>query len=121
VLNLDTYIIVRAVAGALKPDELDVLYSDSWSISAIVLWEIERLRKSNIVRYGVDDDVVAGMLAGTRVWPINPAVCLALRDLDFEADPADELIAATSIVYNIPLLTRDSQILKSKVVPLALH
>jgi predicted nucleic acid-binding protein len=34
-------------------------------------------------------------------------------------DPADELIAATSIVHRLPLVTRDKKIRKSKLVPLA--
>ena len=40
--------------------------------------------------------------------------------LDFRGDPADELIAATSVVHNVPLVTRDRSIRRSKVVPLAL-
>jgi predicted nucleic acid-binding protein len=32
---------------------------------------------------------------------------------------ADELIAATSVVQNVPLVTRDRALLRSKVVPLA--
>lgn len=118
-LNLDTYVFVRAVAGTLTEREVDVLAGEAWSISAIVLWEIERLRRSRITRYGLDDEVVSGMLAGTRVWPITPAVCMAMRRLDFESDPADELIAATSIVFNVPLLTRDRDMGASRVVPLA--
>jgi predicted nucleic acid-binding protein len=42
-----------------------------------------------------------------------------MRRLDFRGDPADELIAATSIVHRLPLVTRDARIRKSKVVPLA--
>jgi PIN domain nuclease of toxin-antitoxin system len=38
----------------------------------------------------------------------------AIRD-----DPADEIIAATSVVHNAPLLTRDRQTLKSPRVPFA--
>jgi PIN domain nuclease of toxin-antitoxin system len=121
VLNLDTYVFVRAVAGTLSEREIDVLAGEAWSISAIVLWEIERLRKSRIIRYGLDDEIVTGMLAGTRVWPITPAVCVAMRQLDFESDPADELIAATSIVFNVPLLTRDRDMSASRVVPVALR
>jgi predicted nucleic acid-binding protein len=34
-------------------------------------------------------------------------------------DLADELIAATSVVHNIPLVTRDRALLRSKIVPLA--
>jgi PIN domain nuclease of toxin-antitoxin system len=36
-----------------------------------------------------------------------------------ENDPADELIAATSLVHRVPLLTRDRKLLKAKVVPIA--
>ena len=43
----------------------------------------------------------------------------ASERLDFKGDPADEIIAATSLVYRVPLLTRDKRILASKVVPLA--
>jgi PIN domain nuclease of toxin-antitoxin system len=39
--------------------------------------------------------------------------------LDIQSDPADEIIAATSVVEEIPLLTRDKKLLKSKMVPLA--
>jgi len=42
-----------------------------------------------------------------------------VRALDFESDPADEIIAATSLTHDIPLLTRDSRIRKSKLVKLA--
>lgn len=44
----------------------------------------------------------------------------AVRRLDFRSDPADEIIAATSLAHDVPLLTRDTRMLASKVVPLAL-
>ena len=37
----------------------------------------------------------------------------------FRSDPANELIAATSVVHRIPLLTRDKRILRSKIVSFA--
>jgi PIN domain nuclease of toxin-antitoxin system len=39
--------------------------------------------------------------------------------LDFRGDPADEIIAATSVVHHVSLVTRDRQIRRSKLVPLA--
>jgi PIN domain nuclease of toxin-antitoxin system len=39
--------------------------------------------------------------------------------LDFKSDPADELIAATSLTYQVPLLTRDDRIRTSKLVTFA--
>jgi len=42
-----------------------------------------------------------------HIWPLDPAICQRSEEPDFTTDPADELIAATSIVHRIPLLTRD--------------
>ena len=53
------------------------------------------------------------------LWPLDLAVCRTSTRLDFRSDPADELIAATSVVHKVPLLTRDARLRKSKVVPLA--
>jgi PIN domain nuclease of toxin-antitoxin system len=53
------------------------------------------------------------------VLPVDAQVCAALGQLDFRSDPADELIAATSIAHGVPLMTRDRRIRASKVVPLA--
>jgi PIN domain nuclease of toxin-antitoxin system len=54
-----------------------------------------------------------------HTWPLTLEVSRAIADLDFAADPADELIAATSLVHEIPLVTRDERIRRSRVVPLA--
>jgi PIN domain nuclease of toxin-antitoxin system len=53
------------------------------------------------------------------VWPVTREVALASTRLDVRGDPADELIGATSVVHNVPLLTRDKTLLKSKRIPLA--
>jgi len=39
--------------------------------------------------------------------------------LDLRSDPADELIAATSVVHNLPLVTRDPKLRASRITPLA--
>jgi PIN domain nuclease of toxin-antitoxin system len=54
-----------------------------------------------------------------HVWPLDLAVARASTRLDFSSDPADEIIAATSVVHDIPLLTRDPIIRSSKIVTLA--
>ena len=53
------------------------------------------------------------------MWPNDHAVVRASTGLDFQSDPADEIIAATTVVHNVPLLTRDRFIRSSRVVPLA--
>ena len=48
-----------------------------------------------------------------------PKVARQSTRLDFVSDPADEIIAATSLVEQIPLLTRDGRMLESRMIPLA--
>ena len=118
-LNLDTHILIFAITGELRPSEKSLLSENSWSISGIVFWEIAKLAQLGRIDFDLDDSEVKRILTPVRVWPINRAVARALTRLDFNSDPADELIAATSIVHNIPLLTRDRAMLNSKIVPLA--
>jgi PIN domain nuclease of toxin-antitoxin system len=59
------------------------------------------------------------IFARVRVWPLDLDVCEKSAQLDFTSDPADELIAATSVVHRVPLVTRDKKIRKSKPVPIA--
>jgi hypothetical protein len=67
----------------------------------------------------LDDPDVVRVLSAVHVWPITPAIVKASTRLDIRADPADELIAATSLVHNARLLTRDRKLLGSRIVPLA--
>lgn len=92
-----------------------------WAISAIVLWEIAKLRHRGLIKLDLDTSDAGSLIAGLRVLPITVEIARASQRLDFEADPADELIAATSIVHRAPLLTRDSAMLASRVVPLAVR
>ena len=119
-LNLDTHILIKAFEGSLTPRERTVLTDDpEWSISAIVLWEITKLHQLGRLRYGLDHEPLAVGLSQVHAWPITRQVFLNLRILDFESDPADEIIAATSVTHGIPLLTRDARIRKSRTVKLA--
>ena len=118
-LNLDTHIFVLAVSGELRASERDLLARNRWSVSAIVLWELAKLVQLGRIDMDLDDRDVARALNRVHVWPIDLAVARTSTRLDFEGDPADEIIAATSVVHNVPLLTRDRVIRRSKVVPLA--
>jgi PIN domain nuclease of toxin-antitoxin system len=118
-LNLDTHILIKAFEGNLTPHERNVLTADpEWSISAIVLWEIAQLHQLGRMAYGLDNENFASAVDQVHVWPITRQVCLNLRALDFQSDAADEIIAATSLTHNVPLLTRDSRIRKSRAVTL---
>ena len=117
-LNLDTHILIFAVRDQLRPPEQALLAQSRWSISAIVLWELAKLVETGRVSIDLDDQDVLRVLSRLHVWPITLAIARASTRLDFKSDPADELIAATSVVQDIPLVTRDRVILQSKTVPL---
>ena len=118
-LNLDTHVLLHALGGSLRPRERALLERESWSISSIVLWEIAKLAQLGRIQIDLDDAALTRVLAHIQVWPLSLDICRAIRSLDFRADPADEIIAATSLVHGIPLLTRDARLRKSRRVPLA--
>jgi len=118
-LNLDTHMLIHALRGDLDQRELELLSSNTWGIAAIVLWELAKLAQLGRITLDFEDPQIDAVLAGLHVWPLDLAVAKASTSLDFSGDPADELIAATSVVHGVPLLTRDRQIRKSRLVPLA--
>lgn len=117
-LNLDTHILIKALDGTLTKKEKTILSLDDWSISAIVIWEITKLAQLGKIDLDVTSPEFALALSKIHIWPIDLNVCRATLQLDFKGDPADEIIAATSLVHNVPLVTRDRSIKKSKIVPL---
>lgn len=119
-LNLDTHILIYALSDELRPDEQRLLARSRWSISSIVLWELAKLVQLGRLDMDLDDREVGRVLSRLHFWPIDLAIARASTRLDFHSDPADEVIAATSVVHGVPLLTRDNTIRSSKIVPLAL-
>jgi PIN domain nuclease of toxin-antitoxin system len=119
-LNLDTHVLVHALAGELTRSEEALLRGDSWSISAIVLWEIGKLAELGRIEVDLDDAELGRLLGRLHVWPLTLDVCRAIRRLDVRSDPADEIIAATSLVHQVPLVTRDARLRRSRLVPLAI-
>ena len=120
-LNLDTHILIYAVQGQLSSkEEAHLRQTSSWYIADIVLWEITKLSQLGRIDFDLDSPVIQEFLGHLNILPIDDKVCRALKKLDFKSDPADEIIAATSLACNIPLLTRDKTIKKSKLVPLVI-
>ncbi len=101
-LNLDTHILLHALAGNLTATENNLLAGDTWGISD-----------------NLNDPVLTRLLSTIQIWPISLEICRQIGNLDFRGDPADEIIAATSLEHRTPLVTRDATIRKSRVVPLA--
>lgn len=116
-LNLDTHVLVYLLQGALNARESALISSEQLVISDIALWEIAKLRQLRRLEIELESREFRRGLAGLTVIPIRYEIALQSTRLDFRSDPADEIIAATSIVEGIPLLTRDARILKSRMVP----
>lgn len=118
-LNLDTHIFLYALSGDVTVRERRLLGANQWSLSAIVLWELAKLSQSKRIDFDLDSPELSLALSKVHIWPLDLAVCREIRTLDFKSDPAAEIIAATSIVHRVPLLTRDRTIRASKRTPLA--
>jgi len=118
-LNLDTHILLYAVTGALRPAESNLLRGQPWSVSAIVLWEIAKLAQLGRIEVDLDDRQVVRVLRSVHLWPITAEIAKMSTRLDVRGDPADELIGATSVVHDVPLVTRDRDLRRSRKIPLA--
>ncbi|MGH9430206.1 MAG: type II toxin-antitoxin system VapC family toxin [Terriglobia bacterium] len=118
-LNLDTHMLIWMAAGELRPEEHTLVAREPLAISDIVLWVLAMLVRSGRVEVDLDGREFRQLLRALTLIPISLQIARLSTRLDFHSDPADEIIAATSIVESIPLLTRDRKILKSRMVPLA--
>jgi PIN domain nuclease of toxin-antitoxin system len=118
-LNLDTHVLLFALLGTLTRHEKAVLSRHRWGLSAIVLWEIAKLHRLGRITLSPDSPQLTQALSQIEIWPLTRQVCSMAAALDFRSDPADELIAATSLAYNVPLLTRDARIRTSKLIRFA--
>ena len=118
-LNVDTHILVALLAGTLSKEEEAVVAQESLAISDIVLWEMAKLVQLGRLEMDLEDATYLRCVERIRVIPISPEIARLSTTMDFRSDPADEIIAATSLAEGIPLLTRDRRIRRSKIVPLA--
>jgi PIN domain nuclease of toxin-antitoxin system len=116
-LNLDTHILIFAAIDQLSPEERHLVASEELAISGIVLWELAMLVDRGRIEMNLDSPDFRALHARLNVIPITLEIARISTRLDFSSDPADAIIAATSIVEKIPLLTRDRTILKSRMVP----
>ena len=118
-LNLDTHVLVAALAGELTAREQALVTNESLAVSDIVLWELSKLVQLGRLELDMDSVAFRRSLRHLTIIPITIQIARKSTELDFASDPADEIIAATSVIERIPLLTRDRKILKSRMVPLA--
>jgi len=129
VILLDTHILIwlliapeklppkgrKAILAARKVGPL--------ALSAISLWEIAWLAENKRIEIDVSvESFVKKCASYVQVFAISPEI--AARSVQFPnsypKDPQDRIIGATAIVEGIRLLTLDTQIVGSGLVPLAM-
>ncbi len=101
--------------------------NDSILVSAITVWEIALLDAKRRIKIDrpIEEYVKQIVEApGVKLIPLSPEIsCLSVGLSNFQKDPADRIIVATSLINKVPLVTRDRRIIeypkmKNLVVPI---
>jgi len=122
-----THIIIR---DALTPDKLskkaklaihEADKSDGIIFCDISLWEIIMLTSKKRIEIAASYLEFIALLRKTRNYilqPITPEIAEISTNLSFEinCDPADRIIAATSIFTNSALITADKNLCNSRLI-----
>ena len=80
---------------------------------------IAKLSELGRIEIDLEHPELARTLARNQTCPLTLDICHSIKSLDFDSDPADEIIAATSLVHRVALVTRDRKMRRSKLVPIA--
>lgn len=106
----------KALTAIQKADD-----HNSLIISDISIWEISMLIKKGRIQINTTAANFLNLFLESRnilVVQISPEIAeLSVSfGADVNNDPADRIIAATSIIYNAQLVTADNNLLKSKTI-----
>lgn len=85
-LNLDTHILIFALAGKLKKAEQTLLSENPWSISAIVLWELSKLVQLDRIHLDFEQPKVQRTLRRIHTWPLTLEICRQSCRLDISSE-----------------------------------
>ena len=122
-ITLDTCSLVWL---SLSPDRLSknankAIKNNSLIMSDISLWEIAMLTKSGRLTIDTSYSEYIELLLclfGIQVNPITAEIAKISLEFDdsVNRDPADRIIAATSLVEDAPLVTADKNLIKAKII-----
>lgn len=102
--------LTEAQSRAIRENE-----NDSLGISAISCWEIAKLVELGRLQLPVSLETwfeKALSYPGIQLLALMPEIAIASTRLpgEFHRDPADQIIVATALHYNCPLLTSDGRL-----------
>ncbi len=122
-ITLDTCSLVWL---SLSPDRLSknadkAIKNNSLIMSDISFWEIAMLTKSGRLIIDTSYSEFIKLLLSSfsiQVDPITPEIARMSVEFDdsVNSDPADRIIAATSLIENAPLVTADKNLINAKVI-----
>ncbi len=119
---LDTHIFIWWVHGdrRLTDSQTTIIQaneSQTIGVSAISAWEIAKLAEYGRLKLPCDlhewfDTALS--YPGIRLMELTPTIAILSTRLPgkFHRDPADQLIVATAMAYDCPLVTSDEKILE---------
>jgi len=124
---LDTHVVIwlaqdyQRISATAQSKIEDARRKDrGLAISDITLLEIARLGSHGLINLIPDAETVLALVERRFViLPITANIALQAYELpaNYPKDPVDRIIGATALVEDIPLLTADAAIRKSRAVP----
>ena len=90
------------------------------AVATITLWELAWLAQNGRLQFlGTVESFVRETASRVILRPMTPEITALAARLppDFPKDPADRVIAATAAIEGMPLVTADTQIRRTKIVP----
>lgn len=126
-ITIDTHVIIwdalkpEMLSDAAKQEILKANNSDGIIICNISLWEIAMLVKKGRIEIGAAYLEFINLIKASNKYifqPITPEIAELSTTLPSEinGDPADRLIAATSIITNTSLITADKNLRQSSIL-----
>lgn len=124
-LILDTHVLVwmdqgSDLLGRRARRQIEEAYRDEeLYVASIAFWEVGMLIKNSRLAYdgSIAEWRVTLLNSGIREIPADGSISIAAAQLqDFDGDPIDRLISATTIVEEGRLVTADNRMLSHRAV-----
>jgi PIN domain nuclease of toxin-antitoxin system len=114
----DTHALIWAAEDdpLLSPQAMSIAREPGNAISDISLWEVSCLVDLRRIKLRLPLEEWFGEIARRlAIIPIFPSIAIRAYELGkFSGDPADRIIAATAMVFDLPLVTRDRKLREIK-------